>query len=178
MSRLLRVISFFVLIVVMTCFAGPAWAVGSKQLAKDAEKYDGKVVTFTGEVIGDTMERKDGVWLNINDDPYSRQGRVRQLAGFNHGQGVLVPKKLVGEITTGRYGFRGDIVRVHGVFHANSPKQGGDMMINATSIRIIKSGFALPQPISARKISLVFFWLLAAGVVLVLWTWRQRRSKH
>ncbi|MCK4267682.1 MAG: hypothetical protein KAX16_02520 [Actinomycetia bacterium] len=178
MSRLLRAISFCVLIVIMFCFSGPAWAVGSKQLAKDAKKYDGKVVTFTGEVIGDTMERKDGVWLNINDDPYSRQGRVRHLAGFNHGQGVLVPKKLVGKITTGRYGFRGDIVRVRGVFHANSPKQGGDMMINATSIRIIKSGFALPLPISARKISLAFFWLLAAMIVLILWTWRQRRAKH
>jgi len=47
-----------------TTYAKP---ISSTELINDAKQYDGKVVTYEGEVIGDIMKRGPYAWLNISD---------------------------------------------------------------------------------------------------------------
>lgn len=154
--------------------AAGAPLVDSVTLIEHPDRYDGKQVVFRGEAIGDVMERSDGAWININDDAYSRQGRKRRLAGYNSGQSVLVSDKKAARAVKrlGDYNNRGDIVEVTGIFQKADPDHGGDMMIAADSLRIVKPGFAIPHPISTRKISLAITWLAISGVMLALWRWR------
>jgi len=159
--------------------AGPS-LVDSVTLIEHPDRYDGKEIVFKGEAIGDLMERSDGAWININDDAYSRQGSKRRLAGYNSGQSVLVSDKKAARAVKrlGDYNNRGDIVEVTGVFRKADPDHGGDMMIAADSLRIVKSGFAIPHPISSRKISLAIIWLAISGVMLALWKWRTLTVRH
>ncbi|MGD9014947.1 MAG: DNA-binding protein, partial [Candidatus Omnitrophota bacterium] len=60
---------FFVLLFVLgilnfNCYAEP---VSSTELIENAKSYDGQQVVYEGEVIGEVMHRRDGVWVNIND---------------------------------------------------------------------------------------------------------------
>jgi len=153
--------------------AGPA-LVDSGTLIEHPDRYDGKNISFQGEAIGDLMERADGVWININDDAYSRQGKKRRLAGYNSGQSVLVETKGAVQAVKrlGDYNNRGDIIKIEGVFHKACPDHGGDMMIHARRLELIKPGFTLPHRITTRKVSLAIVWLAISGVVFALWKWR------
>ncbi len=173
---LLYVIAIPVFLIVATA---PALAVDSATLFKQSKRYDGKTIAFTGEVIGNVMKRSDGVWVNVNDGPYSRQGRIRSLEGFNRGLSVLLPLGTADVIKrTGDYNNRGDLIEVRGIFREASPDHGGDMMILATSVRVVKPGFTLPHPISARKLSLAVFWFAAAITLAFLWKWRLSRMRR
>ncbi|HEB12368.1 MAG TPA: hypothetical protein ENI11_01685 [Actinobacteria bacterium] len=159
--------------------AAPALAVDSATLVNQSKRYDGKTVTFTGEVIGNVMKRSDGVWVNVNDDPYSRQGRLFHLAGFNRGQSVLLPLGSADVIKrTGDYDNRGDLIEVQGIFREACPDHGGDMMIIAKTVRVVRPGFTLPHTISAEKISLALFWFVAAVTLALLWRWRLSRTRR
>lgn len=150
----------------LTFSVPPALAVDSATLVEAADKYDGRAITFKGEVIGDVMTRRGGAWININDDPYSRQGRNFRLAGYNSGQSAFVPKSDARLIKiTGSYTWRGDIVEVKGIFRKASSQHGGDMMIEGRSVRIIKKGFPLESPISRSKpVFAVVALILAASL--------------
>lgn len=152
--------------------------VDSVALIEHPSRYDGKAVTYRGEAIGDVMERSDGAWLSINDDAYSHQGEKRRLRGYNRGQGVLVSNKKAARAIKrlGDYNNRGDIVEVSGIFYKADPAHGGDMMIQADSLKIVKSGFSLKHPISRRKVTLAIAWSAISGLVLVLW-YRRRTAK-
>ncbi len=154
--------------------------VDSVALVEFPNRYDGKVITYVGEAIGDVMQRTDGAWINVNDDAYIRQGKKRRLAGYNSGQSVLfADKQLAAKIKRlGDYNNRGDRIRITGIFHKACPEHGGDMMIHAQTLTAVKSGFSLPHPISARKISLAGTWLVIGGVVLALWQLRKRSVRH
>ena len=185
MRKVIVCIAFLALILVLP-YPVPAMAapqaplVDSGTLVEHPDRYDGKRVTFKGEAIGDVMERADGAWININDDAYSRQGRQRRLAGYNSGQSVLVSNKAEARTIKrlGDYNNRGDIVEVSGIFQKADPDHGGDMMIAADTLRIVKPGFSLPHPISTRKISLAITWLAISAVMVALWRWRARAVRH
>jgi hypothetical protein len=183
-----KVIVYIVFLVLMLVLPysvpAPALAsaplVDSGTLVEHPDSYNGKRITFKGEAIGDVMERADGAWININDDAYSRQGRTRRLAGYNSGQSVLVSNKSEARTIKrlGDYDNRGDIVEVSGIFQKADPDHGGDMMIAADSLRIVKPGFSLPHPISTRKISLAITWLAISAVMVAAWRWRARVVRH
>lgn len=174
-GRRRTVVSIFAGAILLAFFTTPALAVDSATLVEQAKRYDGKAISFIGEAIGDVMERPDGAWININDDAYSRQGQTFKLAGFNSGQSVLAAKADASKIKRlGDYDNRGDTVAVRGVFHAACPDHGGDMMIHADSLEVIRNGFPLQHPISARKIELLLTWLAISGAVLAAWRWRPR----
>ncbi len=167
-----------VVVVLLICVPAPALAVDSDELVEHSKLYDGKTITFTGEVIGNVMERSEGVWANVNDDAYSSQEQILRLAGFNRGQSVLLPSGSADIIKrTGDYDNRGDLIEVRGIFREACPDHGGDMMILATSVRVVKPGFTITHSISGRKISLAFFWFVAAVTLAFLWRWRRTRVR-
>lgn len=156
--------------------------VDSAALIKKARLFDGRTVTYRGEVIGDVMVRSDGVWLNVNDDAYSRQGERFVLAGYNQGMSVLAPPGTEDRIKrAGRYDWRGDYIEVEGTFRRSSAQHGGTMLIEARSVKVLKPGFRLEHPISRNR--LVVAGGLLAVASLVLWISsglsraRRRRSR-
>ena len=177
--RGLRVGAILAFALTLAILSAPASAsaaplVDSVSLVEHPDRYDGRIVVFEGEAIGDVMERFDGAWINVNDDAYSRQGRKRKLAGYNSGQSVLVADKRAAKkiVFLGDYNNRGDIVEVKGVFHKACPDHGGDMMIHSRTLKVLKRGFSLGHPITSRKVSLAITWLAISGVVLAVWRWR------
>ncbi len=160
MKRLLSV-KFLMFNVVFFCmlqfvhyqvFAQP---VSSADLINDAKEYDGKIVTFEGEVIGDVMMRRDFAWVNLNDG--------------NNAIGIWMPKDLTLQIEyTGSYKSIGDCLEVSGVFHRACPEHGGDLDIHAMSIRKTASGRIVKENVSQNKKNHVFILLGVLGLVWIL----------
>lgn len=102
--------------------------IGSNDLIDEAKAYDGLVIVFSGEVIGDILDAGDHVWLNVSDG--------------NNAVGVWAPRDLAREVQiAGRYAQHGDTVRVTGTFNRACPDHGGDFDIHATRIALIERGY-------------------------------------
>lgn len=138
------------------CFlcACPAYAiggVGSNDLIEDAQGFDGREVSYSGEVIGDILDAGDHVWLNISDG--------------SNAVGVWVDRNLASEIqVAGRYGQRGDAVRVTGVFRRACPEHGGDFDIHAKAVTLVERGLPITHDVQTWKVWLAILLTLAAAV--------------
>jgi len=122
----------------------------SSDLINNAKQYDGKTVSYKGEVIGDVMIRGDYAWLHVND-------------GFI-AIGIWAPKTLIGDIRyAGDYHIKGDIVEVSGTFHRSCLGHGGDLDIHVSEIKKVISGSSVIQPISRKKV-----YIGAYSIILVL----------
>lgn len=150
--------------------AAPVKLTTSTQLIENPKKYDGKIVTFRGEVIGDVMTRGNYAWLSINDDVYQNRSieEGQKLSGYNSGQAVWAPSYLVNRLSyVGGYTASGDNVEVTGVFNSACAEHGGDMDIHAASLRILRPGRPIGHPLDAGK-ALAAAMLLAIGGSLVV----------
>ncbi len=135
----------FVLIVsISNCYAQPST---SLDLINNAKQYDGKTISYKGEVIGDVMIRGDRAWLHVND------GYVAI--------GIWAPKKMIQDIGyIGDYHKKGDTVEVSGTFHRSCLEHGGDLDIHATEIKKITAGSPVIQPISRKKVYIGVYSLI------------------
>lgn len=136
-----------------TLAAAFAQSISSEELIKNASRYDGQTVIFSGEVIGDVMSRGNYAWLNVND------GR--------NAIGIWAPKAALQDIKwSGSFKSIGDEVEVAGVFHRACLEHGGDLDIHALIVRKTASGRAIKDNINLSKRNQV---LILAGVVLFIW---------
>lgn len=127
--------------------------IGSNDLIKNDKQYDGKLVTYAGEAIGDTMNRGKFTWVNINDG--------------DNAIGVLMDSALAKEINiTGGYKSRGDNVEVSGIFHSACIEHGGDLDIHAQAIRKVSSGRIINQRLNIDKKNLSLILLL---IIFLTW---------
>lgn len=118
------------------------------ELLAQVTHYDGQLVSFRGEVIGELMRRGQYAWMNVGDP-----GGVI---------GVWAPSFLLPDIThVGNYRFWGDIVSVEGIFSAACPEHGGDVDVHAQRLSVYSSG--VPRDIAPS----VARWI-AAGALLLL----------
>lgn len=135
-------------LIIMVCLASVisshkcyAQETESLNLLNNAKNYDGKVVIYKGEVIGDIMMRGDHAWLHVNDGAIAI--------------GIWASKDLIRDIDyTGDYKKRGDVVEVAGIFHRSCLEHGGDLDIHAQAIKIITPGSASARTVSKNKIYL------------------------
>jgi RecJ-like exonuclease len=130
-----------------------AQTISSTDLINNAKQYDGKVVVYAGEVIGDVMARQDHAWINVHDG--------------NNAIGIWLSKDLTRDIRyTGSYKAKGDWVEVTGVFQRACPQHGGDLDIHAQKIRTIKSGSVVPEELDFNKGYIV---VVLSACLLLIW---------
>lgn len=159
----LGLIFAFVLAPGQTVLADP---VSLPELVNDKGVWDGKVVTVSGECIGDRMERGAYAWVNILD-----QGVA---------VGVWGEKELMRQITAlGDYGEVGDWVQVKGEFRLSCPEHGGDTDIHALELQVLKPGYKVEHPLQLERVVLALILLAAAttlGIIVFRRTRRERKA--
>jgi hypothetical protein len=152
-----------VMFTVLIYFPCHAQDISSAELIKDAKQYDGKSVTYRGEVVGDIMIRGEHSWLSVNDGP--------------NAIGVWINKELIKNIQyIGDYRTKGDMVEIVGIFKRSCPEHGGDLDIHAQSINKIGSGSKISHAVNTRAIKFAFGLFCMALLVFLLKVWRSRRS--
>ena len=125
-----------------------AMEVGSNELISQAKDYDKKEIVYSGEVIGDIMKRGQNCWINISDG--------------DNAIGIWAEESLAKNINyKGSYKYKGDEVKVTGVFNKACQEHGGDLDIHAQKIEITSKGY-----INERTINI--YYILIAGILLVI----------
>lgn len=148
----LFIVHSLILVLYTQCFAQP---ISSTELINNAKQYDGKIVVYEGEAIGDVMMRGDFAWVNLNDG----KGAI----------GIWMTKDLAKNIQyTGSYKTRGDWIEVTGVFQRACMQHGGDLDIHAQMIRKINSGRVLTEHLNLSKRNLALTLLGVLCLVLIL----------
>ncbi len=141
---------FCILHSAFTCYAQP---IHSTELINNAKQYDGQVVVYEGEIIGDIMRRGDYAWVNV-------------LEGTN-AVGIWVERPLLKDIAfTGGYKSIGDKVEVTGVFHRVCPEHGGDLDIHAEALRVTSRGRVITESPNLNKRNMGVALL---GVLCLVW---------
>jgi hypothetical protein len=149
-------LSLIILLLILIGYPGsPVFSQGisSTELIKGAKEYDTKIITYTGEAIGDVMIRGEFAWVNINDG--------------ENALGVWVSASLAKEIEfTGSYKTRGDSLEVTGIFNRACLEHGGDLDIHAQKLRKITPGREINRGLKPDKknLSLILF-----GVLFLIW---------
>jgi len=154
------------ILLVILGFSAPcfAQAISSTELINNAKSYDGKMVVYKGEVIGDVMPRGKHAWVNINDG--------------NNAIGVWVSRAVAKSIFyTGSYRAKGDVVEVSGIFHRSCPEHGGDLDIHAQVLRKVTSGRVLSERINIDKKNLVLILLGILCIILILRQFKPKSKK-
>jgi len=147
------VCTLFFLLYTVFCYAQEI--VSSAELIETPKDYDGKQIMYEGEVIGQIMHRRGGVWVNIKDG--------------NHSIGVWMKPELAAIINhQGGYKTKGDILEVKGVFNQACPQHGGDLDIHATSLRKIRDGWHRQEEIIPAKRNLVIILSVVLCLILIL----------
>ncbi|HEX9092735.1 MAG TPA: hypothetical protein VF902_02010 [Coriobacteriia bacterium] len=139
--------------------------------------WNGRTVTFHGEAIGEVMVRGDYAWIHLNDDAYMVRNveEGAKLGGYNSGMAVWIPASLTKQIDTyGDYQHEGSIVEIEGVFNGACKEHGGDLDIHATSLKILRAGHVVVDPIPPWKAALAVALAGIAG--LLFWLERRFRS--
>jgi hypothetical protein len=134
-------------------------------------------VTFHGEAIGEVMVRGDYAWIHLNDDAYmvTNVEEGAKLGGYNSGIAVWIPAQLTSQIDTyGDYQHEGSIVEIEGVFNGACKEHGGDLDIHATSLKVLRAGHVVDDPIPAWKAFLAVVLAAAAGLLF----WLERRNRN
>ncbi len=140
------------------CEAQP---VSSVELINNAKLYDGKVLTYEGEVIGDIMVRGEYAWINVNDG----QNAI----------GIWIEKsKTLDILYTGSYKSKGDWIQITGIFQRACPAHGGDLDLHAQGIRKIRPGRLVLERWNLTKRNLV---LVLLGVLCLVWILRQLKVR-
>ena len=130
-----------------------AQSLSSSELINHAKEYDGKLVVYSGEVIGDVMLRGEFAWVNINDG--------------QNALGVWMSAVLAKEIKfTGNYKSRGDHLEITGIFHRSCPEHGGDLDIHAQSLRKVGNGRIVKESLNFDKVNLS---LILLGALFLVW---------
>jgi hypothetical protein len=117
-------------------------------LIENSASFDGKTVTFTGEVIG-VFVRGDYAWVNVLDNEIAI--------------GVLCRPEDARKITViGDYKHIGDTVETIGTFHAADPDQGGDLDIHAENFIVVAAGHAVDRSSSLPLVAFSAILMIVA----------------
>jgi len=148
--KLILIILFLVFSATRIAFSQ---SLSSGELIRNAKEYDGKLIVYSGEVIGDVMLRGDFAWVNINDG--------------ENALGAWMSAALAKEIKiTGNYKSRGDRLEIMGVFHRACFEHGGDLDIHVRSLLKVTNGRMVKENLNFDKVSLS---LILLGVLFLIW---------
>lgn len=126
--------------------------VSSTELIERAGEFDGREVTYQGEVIGEVMNRGDHSWVNLNDG--------------ENALGIWMDNNFLGLISfCGNYKARGDWLEVRGIFNRACKNHGGDLDIHAISLKKLRDGKVIKHRLVPEKQKLA---IILSGVLLCL----------
>ncbi len=179
----MRPFAFAGVLILVLLLAVPAQAaadtVSGATLLSSPEKFDGKQVTISGELVGDYGFRSDGhVWAQLNDDPYAlaplRDGG--SLRGGNIGVAIRATADLLeGLDPPGRYSTVGPIVRVTGTWRYHDPGRGEETYLEVRTLSLLQPG----RPVAEAQrpvVPVVGILLILATVGLLVLGSRRRAS--
>lgn len=173
----------YALFIVAACVGFPSAAiaagVSSTALIEEPAAWDGHLVTFTGEAVGEAMARGGEVWLHLNDDAYTETSIAGGAApqGYNSGLAVVVAAQDAEVVTVyGDYRHRGDTVRISGIFNAACPEHGGDMDVHASEISVVRAGTALTHSLETSSFVMLAISLVAAAAAAGAYAIRRPRD--
>lgn len=156
----------------------PVGLINSTEVIECPDAFDGHVVVYRGEVVGDVLRRDGGAWLLVNDDDYALEvGPLRghdEFAGTNSGLSVWLPTPLP-ELDPGGADRRGTIIQVRGVVRRADPADGGGLTLRALgpeSTTIVAESQPLDQPVNRSQVIVAGVFAVAAAIMYVL----ERRS--
>ena len=153
--------------------------VSSTALVENANAWNGRVISFTGEAIGEHMVRGRMAWIHVNDDAYMEKSIEAGAGceGYNSGQAIWLPSELAYRIQFfGDHHHQGDLVNVIGTFNAVCAQHGGDMDIHATELTVVAAGHPVAHPFQTKRAALAAILMLVSG--LLYWKLRLLRSKR
>jgi len=159
MKKISLLIAIFLLLT-----PGIVRAESGRELLENAAGFDGKAVTFRGEVIG-VIIRGDFAWVNILDNGYAigvwcRAENAKQVSFI------------------GDYSHVGDTVEVAGTFHMACVEHGGDLDIHADNFTIVAQGREVDRSVSLPLAALsVVLAAVAIFITFHLWRIRKERAK-
>lgn len=155
--------------------------VSSTQVVRCPRAFDGREVTYVGEVIGEVLPRDGGAWVQANDDTYALEvGPLvghRERDGFNSGLAVWLPDGLHEEVEeAGRPGRRGDVILVTGTLRRADPDDGGGITVRAEELEILAGSVEIDDPLHIPQL-IVAIVLSIVACSSVIWSRRiLRRS--
>ncbi|MEM2889732.1 MAG: hypothetical protein QW358_00070 [Candidatus Hadarchaeum sp.] len=153
-----RIVFLFLLLFLL---APPARAEKLMEFINEPVNFDGRQVSFMGEVVG-VMIRGDQAWVNIYDNGLAI--------------GIWCEAEWVKNISfVGDYTHRGDTVEGVGIYHMACPEHGGDMDIHALSLLVVEKGHTIERPLNTLLVLLSVVIALAA-VILSYYLWHIRKE--
>ena len=154
-SRLIRML--IIIMICLSCVIVVSCPVSAEDnpssindLVENMAKYDKKTITLSGEVLGESLERDNGCWVNMSDG--------------GNAIGVWMSKSDAAQIRVfGDYKHTGDMVTVTGTFYQACPTHGGEPDIHCTRLVVTTEGIGRSEDTSTVKVLAA-----AAAVALVL----------
>jgi hypothetical protein len=153
--------------------------VTSTTLVENAAAWNGRIIRFKGEAIGERMVRGGMAWIHVNDDAYMEKSIEAGAGneGYNSGQAVWLSSDLARRIRFfGDYENQGDLVRITGVFNAACPEHGGDMDIHAADLSVAAIGHPVAHEIKMPRAVLAASLMLSS--VLLFWVRHRVRNRR
>ena len=138
--------------------------VSSASLVENANAWNGRVIAFKGEAIGESMVRGKMAWIHLNDDAYMWKNieEGAKLDGYNSGHAVWVPSEMAMKIRFfGDFKHEGDVVKIVGTFQAVCSQHGGDMDIHASTLEVVRVGHPVHHVFDTSR-------AIIAAILLVL----------
>lgn len=158
----------------------PVGRVSSGAINSCPSAFDGQLVVYVGEVVGDVLQRDDGAWVLANDDDYALEvgplSGHTEFAGSNSGLSLWLPgdqAKLVDE--PGNAQRRGDVIEVRGVVNRTDPADGGGLTIRALQTRVLVEAQYIDGAVNGVQAGVaIVLSLVAAGAIV----WERRRGRR
>lgn len=150
----------------------PVGRVTSGDVVECPDLFDGRPVTYVGEVIGDVLHRDGGAWALLNDDAYALEvgplAAHGHFAGYNSGLTVWLDGELADLADEpGGPGRRGDVLRVAAVVHRVDPADGGGLTLRAFDAELLAQARPLERPLDVpQAVAAAVLALVAAAVTV------------
>lgn len=149
----------------------PVGRVSSSEVNACPDAFDGHVVVFVGEVVGDILHRDGGAWVLVNDDAYALEvgplsGHTK-FRGANTGLSVWLPTDQASVVDEpGDANRRGDVIRVRGRILRTDPADGGGLTLRAVETSLVVDAQALSLPVNRVQLGLAI--VLVVGAVALI----------
>jgi hypothetical protein len=151
----------------------PVGRVSSTEVIACPDRFDGRVVLFAGEVVGDVLRRDGGAWVLLNDDAYALDAGPLDAHGERLGANTGLSVWLDGDLadladTPGDSRRRGDVLLVEGVLHRADPADGGGLTVRAFAGEVLVPAVEFSQHVHRVQavVAVVLALLATAGALL------------